>query len=148
VRRPSGAVRGVALASDEIVEGDAVVVAMGPWSWPRAGCRCRWCLATRAIAWCLKRVGPFRPRHCSSSTARRAAATCVLFGGDVDHRRRALADPRLLGHRAVADDVLAERVLELPRVAPLSRLAVLEPEDARGHAHGRARTPASWRPPA
>jgi glycine/D-amino acid oxidase-like deaminating enzyme len=31
-RRPSGAVRGVALASGQIVEGDAVVVAMGPWS--------------------------------------------------------------------------------------------------------------------
>ena len=32
VRRPSGAARGVALASGEIVEGDAVVIAMGPWS--------------------------------------------------------------------------------------------------------------------
>ena len=32
VRAPSGAVRGVALASGEIVEGDAVVIAMGPWS--------------------------------------------------------------------------------------------------------------------
>jgi hypothetical protein len=32
VRCPSGAVRGVALASGEIVEGDAVVIAMGPWS--------------------------------------------------------------------------------------------------------------------
>src|SRR5262249_21103565 len=32
VRRPAGAVRGVALASGEIVEGDAVVIAMGPWS--------------------------------------------------------------------------------------------------------------------
>ena len=32
VRGQSGAVRGVALASGEIVEGDAVVVAMGPWS--------------------------------------------------------------------------------------------------------------------
>jgi glycine/D-amino acid oxidase-like deaminating enzyme len=32
VRRPSGAVRGVALASGEIIEGDAVVIAMGPWS--------------------------------------------------------------------------------------------------------------------
>jgi glycine/D-amino acid oxidase-like deaminating enzyme len=31
-RSPSGAVRGVALASGEIVEGDAVVIAMGPWS--------------------------------------------------------------------------------------------------------------------
>jgi len=34
VRGPSGAVRGVALASGEIVEGDAVVIAMGPWSIP------------------------------------------------------------------------------------------------------------------
>jgi glycine/D-amino acid oxidase-like deaminating enzyme len=32
VRGRSGAVRGVALASGEIVEGDAVVIAMGPWS--------------------------------------------------------------------------------------------------------------------
>jgi len=32
VRNRSGAVRGVALASGEIVEGDAVVIAMGPWS--------------------------------------------------------------------------------------------------------------------
>ena len=32
VRGPSGAVRGVALASGEIIEGDAVVIAMGPWS--------------------------------------------------------------------------------------------------------------------
>ena len=32
VRSPSGAVRGVALANGEIVEGDAVVIAMGPWS--------------------------------------------------------------------------------------------------------------------
>jgi glycine/D-amino acid oxidase-like deaminating enzyme len=32
LRRPSGVVRGVALASGEIVEGDAVVIAMGPWS--------------------------------------------------------------------------------------------------------------------
>jgi glycine/D-amino acid oxidase-like deaminating enzyme len=32
VRRPSGVVGGVALESGEIVEGDAVVIAMGPWS--------------------------------------------------------------------------------------------------------------------
>src|SRR5262245_2018249 len=32
VRHPGGAVRGVALAGGEIVEGDAVVIAMGPWS--------------------------------------------------------------------------------------------------------------------
>jgi len=32
VRSPSGAVRGVTLASGEILEGDAVVIAMGPWS--------------------------------------------------------------------------------------------------------------------
>lgn len=32
VRRPSGAASGVALESGEIVEGDAVVIAMGPWS--------------------------------------------------------------------------------------------------------------------
>jgi hypothetical protein len=32
VRGPSAALRGVALASGEIIEGDAVVIAMGPWS--------------------------------------------------------------------------------------------------------------------
>jgi glycine/D-amino acid oxidase-like deaminating enzyme len=32
VRRPSGAVNGVMLESGEIVEGDALVIAMGPWS--------------------------------------------------------------------------------------------------------------------
>jgi len=32
VRSPGGAARGVALANSEIVEGDAVVIAMGPWS--------------------------------------------------------------------------------------------------------------------
>jgi len=32
LRSPSGAVSGVALAGGEIVEGDAVVIAMGPWS--------------------------------------------------------------------------------------------------------------------
>jgi glycine/D-amino acid oxidase-like deaminating enzyme len=43
LRSPSGAARGVALASGEIVEGEAVVIAMGPWSilmarWlPRSG---------------------------------------------------------------------------------------------------------------
>ncbi len=31
-RRPDGAVRGVVLDSGELVEGDAVVIAMGPWS--------------------------------------------------------------------------------------------------------------------
>ncbi len=40
-RSPSGAVRGVALASGEIVEGDAIVIAMGPWS----------ILAARARRW-------------------------------------------------------------------------------------------------
>src|SRR5262245_47742630 len=32
VRSSSGAVRGVALASGDIIEGDAIVIAMGPWS--------------------------------------------------------------------------------------------------------------------
>jgi glycine/D-amino acid oxidase-like deaminating enzyme len=32
VRGPSGAVRGITLASGDIIEGDAVVIAMGPWS--------------------------------------------------------------------------------------------------------------------
>ena len=32
VRRSNGVVRGVSLAGGEIVEGDAVVIAMGPWS--------------------------------------------------------------------------------------------------------------------
>src|SRR5262245_55069559 len=38
VRSPRGAMRGVALASGEIVEGDAVVIAMGPWSVLAARC--------------------------------------------------------------------------------------------------------------
>ena len=46
VRSPSGAVRGVALASGEIVEGDAVVIAMGPWSILAA----RW-LPLPAVLW-------------------------------------------------------------------------------------------------
>jgi len=32
MRSPSGVVRGVALASGELVDGDAVIIAMGPWS--------------------------------------------------------------------------------------------------------------------
>jgi hypothetical protein len=32
VRGPSAALRGVAVASGEIVEGDAVAIAKGPWS--------------------------------------------------------------------------------------------------------------------
>jgi FAD dependent oxidoreductase/ABC transporter substrate binding protein len=32
VHQPNGAVRGVALAGGEIIEGEAVVIAMGPWS--------------------------------------------------------------------------------------------------------------------
>jgi glycine/D-amino acid oxidase-like deaminating enzyme len=32
VRHPNGAVRGVALAGGETIEGEAVVIAMGPWS--------------------------------------------------------------------------------------------------------------------
>jgi hypothetical protein len=46
----------------------------------------------------------------------------------VDHGR-SLPDPLLLGHRLVADHVLAGDVLDLPGVAPVSRVAVLEPED-------------------
>jgi glycine/D-amino acid oxidase-like deaminating enzyme len=46
VRGESGAVRGVALASGEIVEGDAVVIAMGPWSILAA----RW-LPLPTVAW-------------------------------------------------------------------------------------------------
>jgi len=73
-RRSSGGVRGVSLAGGEIVEGDAVVIAMGlGQSWLRAGCRCPQSSATRAIAWCLKPAGVFPPRHFFSSTARRVA---------------------------------------------------------------------------
>ena len=32
VRRPTGAIGGVELDGGEIVDGDAVVIAMGPWS--------------------------------------------------------------------------------------------------------------------
>ena len=46
--------------------------------------------------------------------------------------RRALARPLLLGHQPIGDHLLAQRRLELPGVAPLSWIAVLEPENARG----------------
>ena len=35
-------------------------------------------------------------------------------------------------HGLIGDDVLTERVLELPGIAPARRVAVLQPEDARG----------------
>ena len=44
-------------------------------------------------------------------------APSSLFWGDVDHRR-ALANPILLGHRPVGDDVPAEDMLHLLRVSP------------------------------
>ena len=47
----------------------------------------------------------------------------------VDHRRPFLR-PLLLGHGPVADDVLAQHVLEL-RVAPVLRVAVLQPKNTR-----------------
>ena len=50
---------------------------------------------------------------------------------DVD-QRRALLRPGLFGHRFIRYQILAERVLELPGVAPVRRVAVLQPEDARG----------------
>jgi glycine/D-amino acid oxidase-like deaminating enzyme len=74
VRGPSAALRGVALASGEIVEGDAVVIAMGPWSILAA----RW-LPLPAVWGCKGHSPVFEtgetilPRHCSSSIARRAA---------------------------------------------------------------------------
>jgi hypothetical protein len=58
-------------------------------------------------------------------------APSSLFWGDV-HHRRPLADPLLLGHWLVADQVLAECVRDLPGMAPMSWIAVFEPEDARG----------------
>jgi hypothetical protein len=44
---------------------------------------------------------------------------------------RALCSPLLFGHRAIADDVLAQYVLKLLRVTPVLRVAVLQPEDRR-----------------
>jgi hypothetical protein len=49
---------------------------------------------------------------------------------DVDDRG-ALPDPLLRGHRSIADDVLADRGLNLPGVAPALRIALLQPEDLR-----------------
>jgi hypothetical protein len=46
-------------------------------------------------------------------------------------QRRALPDPLLLGRRLVGDHVLAEVVVDLPAVAPVRRVAVLQPEDLR-----------------
>ena len=48
---------------------------------------------------------------------------------DVEHVS-ALSSPFLLAHRLVADDVLAQHMLELLRVAPMLRIAVLHPENA------------------
>ena len=74
LRSPSGAVRGVALAGGEIVEGDAVVIAMGPWSILAA----RWLPLPAVLGYkghsLLFETGRTIPaRQCSSSTARRAA---------------------------------------------------------------------------
>ncbi len=44
-RRPDGAVRGVVLDSGEVIEGDAVVIAMGPWSILAA----RWLPLSRSV---------------------------------------------------------------------------------------------------
>jgi hypothetical protein len=41
-----------------------------------------------------------------------------------------LARPLLLGHRLVADDVLAQDMLELLRVAPVLWIAIFEPVDS------------------
>ena len=74
VRRPSGAVRGVALASGEIVEGDGVVIAMGPWS-ILAAC---WLplpavLGYKGHSLVFETGGAIPAEAFSSSTARRAA---------------------------------------------------------------------------
>jgi hypothetical protein len=42
--------------------------------------------------------------------------------------RRALSSPLLLSHRLVADDVLAQHVLELLRVTPVLRVTIFHPE--------------------
>ena len=73
-RRSNGGVRGVSLAGGEIVEGDAVVIAMGPWSILAA----RWLplpavLGYKGHSMVFEPAGVFPPRHCSSSTARRVA---------------------------------------------------------------------------
>ena len=73
-RHSSGVVRGVLLADGEIVEGDAVVIAMGPWS-IQAAC---WLplpavLGYKGHSLVFETGGSVPPRHCSSSTARPAA---------------------------------------------------------------------------
>jgi hypothetical protein len=45
----------------------------------------------------------------------------------------ALSSPFLLAHRLVANDVLAQHVLHLLAVAPMLRVAVLQPKNARGY---------------
>jgi hypothetical protein len=58
-------------------------------------------------------------------------SSALLLRRHVD-RLGALRDPLAVTHRLVADDVLADRGLDLPGVAPAIWPAVLEPEDARG----------------
>jgi hypothetical protein len=48
----------------------------------------------------------------------------------VDHRR-ALSSPLFLAHRPVADQILAQHVLKLLRVAPVLRISVLQPKNTR-----------------
>ena len=58
-----------------------------------------------------------------------------LPGSVIDHLvddGGALSCPLLRCHWPVADDVLAQHVLELLAVAPMLGISVLEPEDARG----------------
>ena len=66
VRSPTGAARGVVLESGEIVEGDGVVIAMGPWSILA-------CTVSRATVSCSEPATRCRPKRCSSNTKRRAA---------------------------------------------------------------------------
>jgi hypothetical protein len=56
----------------------------------------------------------------------------IFLQRTVDHVG-ALARPLLGRRRLVADDVLAPHVLELLRVTPVLRVAVLHPEDAGCH---------------
>ena len=54
----------------------------------------------------------------------------IFLQRTVDHVG-SLARPLLFRHRRIADDVLPEHVRDILHVAPVLRVAVLQPEDAR-----------------
>jgi hypothetical protein len=69
-----------------------------------------------------------REPHPRTLRKNRAVLHCRLA---LDHRRACLFDPLVLGERSIRYDIFAGDVFELPSIAPLRWIAVLEPEDRR-----------------